>query len=110
MKTEEIINGNKLIAEFMGGVYETKEQPIPYFENIEFAGPYPSNEDLKYHTSWDWLMPVVRKIVELCCDSDNYDLFMSDHYTSILDTIPIAIIEDAYKVVVEFIEWYNAQQ
>ena len=51
-------------------------------------------------------MPVVRKIVEYCCD-ENVEAFMSDQYTSILDTVPLAVIEDAYKVVVEFIEYYN---
>ena len=124
MKTEQIITGNKLIAEFLWtdigpcGDDGEREYQVPddnrgifwslssYYEETGCA----RTSELYFHSSWDWLMPVVRKIVELCCNSDNDDLFMSDHYTSILDTIPIAIIEDAYKVVVEFIEWYNAQQ
>jgi hypothetical protein len=88
--------GNKLIAEFM-------DHPSKGLSSVI------AHSTLKYHTSWDWLMPVVRKIVELCCDQDNDYLFESDHYTSILDTVPVAIIEDVHKVVVEFIQWYNEQ-
>jgi len=85
-QTFDVEEGNKLIAEFMGGV------------------TYP---ELRYHFSWGWLMPVIRKIVELCIEDD--DLFMSDYYTSILETVPLAIIDESYKTVVEFIKWYNTQ-
>jgi len=87
---------NKLIAEFMG---------YPKVANDEDKRDY-LEDCVKYHTSWDWLMPVVRKIVKICCN-ENEDAFASDEYTSILETIPLARIEDSYKVVVEFIKWYN---
>jgi len=92
MKT---IESNKLIAEFMN------------WEENEHHWSIDGDKGLMYHNSWDWLMPVVRKIVELCCDQVNDHLFQSDQYTSILDTISIAIIDDAYKVVIEFITFYN---
>ena len=41
------MNNNKLIAEFMGYIYED-DILVP--------------EEPQYHTSWDWLMPVVSKI------------------------------------------------
>ena len=53
-KTQEVIEGNKLIAEFHGK-YNTKWHTI---------GAFPENQ-LKYHSSWDWLMPVVEKIESL---------------------------------------------
>ncbi len=105
------VEGNKLIASFMGhvlggtyympqhGRYECKYGTIDYVESFF------SNE-LEYHTSWDWLMPCVRKIVEYCCN-DSDAAFYSDQYTSILETVPLAVIEDSWKVVVEFIEWNN---
>jgi hypothetical protein len=52
-----------------------------------------------------------RKIVELCIKDGmdgNGDLFMSDYYTSLLETVPMAVIEDAHKVIYEFIVYYNA--
>lgn len=105
MKTTE---SNKLIAEFMGARFRHLENIDVHQYNFgRTDGSWKTNKDMKYHSSWDWLMPVVRKIVELCCDETNDDLFESDYYTSILETVSLAIIEDAYKVVVEFIKWYN---
>ena len=45
---------NKLIAEFMGGEKPERTSDLRHF--IE--------EHHNYHTSWDWLMPVIAKIVE----------------------------------------------
>ena len=105
MKEQGVIEGNKLIAEFMK--FPKHKNGTYYCDNNDPDGWY--HPETMHFFSWDWLMPVVRKIVELCCDQNNDDLFLSDHYTSILETIPLALIDDAYKVVVEFIEWYNEQ-
>tara|TARA_R110002126_G_scaffold233844_2_gene378001 strand:- start:41 stop:460 length:420 start_codon:yes stop_codon:yes gene_type:complete len=86
---------NKLIAEFMG------------WKPNEHHWCLNGDKDLQYHTSWDWLMPVVRKIVDICCNDDDDNLFLSDEYTSILDTVSCAVIQDSHKVVVEFIQDYN---
>lgn len=108
----EIIE-NKLIAEFMGvfidanGQYDLEGHCLELHSDRWNGDTCIEADQLLFHSSWDWLMPVVKKIVELCCDEGNDDLFLSDQYTSILDTISIAVIEDAYKVVVEFIKWYN---
>ena len=69
---------NKLIAEFMG---------------VE------SSLDLQYHTSWDWLMPVVREVlVSIEVDRLNYDTEELRYNTLDCD------IDGAYKEVVEFIK------
>lgn len=66
---ENIVENNKLIAEFMGlykgfHAFEYESGQIP-----EWAEKEESNTlfltDLKYHNSWDWLMPVVEKIGKL---------------------------------------------
>ena len=50
---------NQIIAEFMGIRYaenrNSHKSSDYYYEDIE----------LEYHTSWDWLMPVVEKIYQL---------------------------------------------
>ena len=56
------MNDNKLIAEFMGlsikeGVCYYTDVDDMFPMGIEVEEPY-----LPYHTSWDWLMPVVEKI------------------------------------------------
>jgi len=82
---------NKLIAEFMG--LETSDGC--YFEHLTKEG----NRELihhillKYHTSWDWLMPVVHNIKETDLDFDVLEIGLP--------------IYDVYKAVVEFIKDYN---
>ena len=65
MKTNEILNGNKLIAEFMGLSYCTKYQYEGWYKNHEHNYRICGFDGLKYHSSWDWLMPVVEKIEQL---------------------------------------------
>tara|TARA_R110001606_G_scaffold375719_1_gene534096 strand:- start:92 stop:388 length:297 start_codon:yes stop_codon:yes gene_type:complete len=89
---------NKLIAEFMGlapnecGVYQTKR------------GPY-HLENLSYHLSWDWLMPVIQKclIGEAEHSEDVSNLAIKNIYESICNQD----ISLAHKSVVEFINQYN---
>lgn len=54
---EQVIEGNKLIAEFMEFQYDRW-----LFDKQTLA-----IEDCGYHTSWDWLMPVVEKIEQHGC-------------------------------------------
>jgi len=66
--------------------------------------------DLKYHTSWDWLMPVVEKIESLSgttvlikrigCEIIMYGKTISKQTS---DTK----IEAVWLAVIEFIKWYN---
>jgi hypothetical protein len=51
----KIVEGNTLIHDWMG-----VKRMKPPFEH-EWIGQQKA-EDLRYHTSWDWLMPVVEKI------------------------------------------------
>ena len=56
MKNLLIMKENKLIAEFMGVVFHDDENQ--YYSS---DGMY-IDDTLKYHTSWNWLMPVIEKI------------------------------------------------
>jgi hypothetical protein len=95
-----IEESNKLIAEFMGVL---QHNSLIVIDGIPI---HVSNG--KYHTSWNWLMPVVRRIVDICIEDDDH--FLSDEYTSVLETVSLAVIEDSYKVVIEFIQYYNKQE
>ena len=48
-------NNNKLIAEFM-------QKGSKSLGIYDFDGCHYRLDELKFHTSWDWLMPVVMKI------------------------------------------------
>jgi len=85
---------------------------------IDVAYPIPT---LKYHSSWDWLMPVVEKI-EKTKNSDGYKyqvdiqnnhcLIESSNYSSSLDKRIYGEIKikAVWLAVVEFIHWYNKQK
>ena len=115
MKTTE--QKNRLIAEFMGYKFdiENKCEIIEDFDIVENIQTYETDggiriveggyvitrflaEQMRYHTSWDWLMPVVDKC---------YQEHMSKH---IAEAVMTCDIGKAYKVVVEFIEMYNNQK
>lgn len=68
MTQQEIIEGNKLIAEFMG--YDGVDCPnCKHTRDCNWLQcgltPHEKDEQLKYHSSWDWLMHVVEKIESL---------------------------------------------
>ena len=92
---------NKLIAEFMG--LECEEERFPKEGNLYWiGGDWVNTWNMKYHTSWDWLMPVVQKVSSLCdepCELDNmkHALLTGD-------------IESVYDDVVEFIKQYNDER
>lgn len=92
MNTNE---NNKLIANFM------------------FEETMPINQ-LKYHSSWDWLMPVVEKIE----NDKRYDVNILQYGTIICDNQIEIInnianisfdrkIEHTYDAIVQFIKEYN---
>ena len=132
---------NKLIAEFMGlkdcKIGDQKGKKYDYYLTEQFElikeveTTIESNwcevleeqdccfiEDLKFHSSWDWLMPVVEKIERL-----GYEVVISRiscNINGILDRKnPITSIvcgdiskkmDITYDSIVEFIKWYNKNE
>jgi len=76
---------NKLIAEFM----DLKSTGLSIYKE----------SDYKYHKSWDWLMPVVKKCF---CTGDN-----TFEWDSIMDAMWTCDIKIVHSVVVEFIKQNN---
>ena len=73
MEKEEILKGNKLIAKFMPNMVfiEPKNKDCKSYWRKLDADNLPMAEyikdGLRYHSSWDWLMPVVEKIEKSGC-------------------------------------------
>lgn len=117
MTQEQIVESNKMIADFMGmgAQFHLVEHPD--------TGEY---VEAQFHSSWDWLMPVVEKIETLkselggkygvyivsngCCIQDTkLDLdkgvgYFSQHYKTCREKSKLA---STYEAVVQFIKWYN---
>ncbi len=112
--------GNRLIAEFMGATpckdawgQDAMEHPDWYHEewSNNIMGYFETHSykfsDLKYHLSWDWLMPVIDKIEELgyivtivgtnCYIDGDHVAFRSKTYDK---------LQSAFETVIEFAEWY----
>ena len=79
------MNNNKLIAEFMG------------WKPNEHHWCLNGDKDLQYHTSWDWLIPVVNKI-EMECEGVPLQLIDVSFYDE---------IHEVYWAVIEFIKEHN---
>src|SRR5690554_741623 len=96
-----IQESNKLIAEFMGYEYrKTKDiesYSIPFKSNTNVIP-----ELLEFHSSWGWLMPVVRRCLLIA-----HNEMLNEWENSFADVFLSANIDTMYKEVVDFIKWYN---
>lgn len=126
MENDKLLEGNKLIAEFMGATVTSKNtctnygnMQIPYwaFERTDFdqvtLGAY------KYATSWDWLMPVVENINTMKAPGyrEKFDVVIWKNdchintYREVLfETFRYngeELISVVYRCVIQFITWYN---
>ena len=107
MKTTK---NNKLIAEFMGYKLmpcnrgKAWERPTlsSIHDDYKLHGVLHTGNELKFHKSWDWLMPVVNDIIN-SRDEQNLRLEFTDLNYALCTTN----IELVYKAVVEFITEYN---
>lgn len=120
----EILEGNKLIHKFMGGKWYSKRYPRNHgvggsMLDLSDNAPDIIIEKAKYHSSWDWLMPVKYKIDSI--DNHEYDVIIwrSDCHinnrTQLLFESSIlkgnkTLIEIVWGCIVEFIKWYNLNQ
>jgi hypothetical protein len=116
MTQEEIIAGNKLIAEFLGckllknGKYEITDHPYEIDSYIT-SSLFSSNdeyspENMCYDLSWDWQIPVFAplytKINEMMVDIGGV-ISLIDLSYAVLTNKPF----ESFKILIKGIEWYN---
>lgn len=126
---------NELIAKFMdlqrsNSIWSDDEHAYTMKFSDCFKKIVPS--EMKFHSSWDWLMPVIEKIAQHTYESYNEsngykDIIVHDRaYPRTFGMIDNegkwmvrinrqhleqenTLIEAAYKSVIEFIKWFNDQ-
>lgn len=91
MNTENITEQNRVIAEFEGFYKEWKQ-----IHPDELPA-----ENFYYHSSWDWLRPVIDKIF-------TYAIAYPEQVKKVIDMKIVVNISSAHQAVYDFIVWYNA--
>ena len=103
MKTQE---NNKLIAEFMGWELQDDSTDRWYGSYREPNGILHKNtnkEPLLFHTSWDWLIPVVQKLIDVYVSIDEQD------EQNLQQSVLYDKIDSVYQITLEIIEKYNSE-
>jgi len=113
--TQEQIEGNKIIAEFMEGslvkdhsiLDDDKGATWMRLKRYEVGkfGYYEIN-DLKFHSSFDWLMPVVEKIGKLS-PFTIYEKGMRISDAGVVCKLYDSLIENIWNAVILYIKFYN---
>jgi hypothetical protein len=121
MSNEEITEGNKLLAEFMKVTLEGNERNG--FWLVGEGVPQPFTQHLGYHSSWDWIWPVIDKInglgkaysfatfktyMSLTVEKSGnkmYKDFSFAHAEYI--TAEQTSKEAAFKLLTRFVKWHN---
>jgi hypothetical protein len=98
---------NQAICAFMGGY---KSNGYVWF----YVGPdgfeHESGSFLKYHSDWNWLMPVWYKFVDLRFTDPMQQFKHSELKTTIGYAILYGSIKIAHGNIFEGIQWLNKQQ
>lgn len=137
MIATKILEGNKLIAEFMGYKKTSEDKDFTFYEHPDKKGiiiqseynfkKFTTHELMEargfiFNRSWNWLMPVIDKIEGLFpivktqsyCQGIFYDFCIEiPKQLKLLDGRTFRIsgetkIESVWLVVIEFIKWYNS--
>ncbi len=98
---------NKLIAEFMGYeiIYRPNSNGFIEISDTELCDV----DDMEYHTSWDWLMPVVEQCLEKHNNLIDGRDVIDTPYSLIAQALQVVSLKETYNAVVEFIKEYNKQ-
>lgn len=113
---------NKLIAEFLGWEHKNLEPGTGILTGwyIDDRLYHPPNcGELRFHKSWDWLMPVILKIQEISAEQhDEFFISFTDEHGKPMTWVsinrnmwfsnkdPLLAI---YQTVVAFIKIYNSK-
>lgn len=99
----DINKDKRLIAEFVGFEWKSHSSFPEGGEYWQTTPPFPNgfwqDRDLKFDTSWDWLVPVVDKISGIA--------HPMAAQTVIAAQANLLNIDIAFRAVVNFVKWYK---
>lgn len=107
MNPQEIKEGNKRIKEMMGGTIKIEQEDV---KDIPLA--FLTVDDLKFHASWKWLMPVIINIEEEL----GYEVLIQGYTCKIKVDEETTFeeetenkMESVWRAVVSFLDWRENQ-
>ncbi len=116
MSNEKNIEGNKLIAKFADAEMPSYSKDgngnitscslrynnvrVDYIGNSAFGGTF------KFHSSWDWLIPICKKWEEIDI-SEELEIEYTELSEKLALNVSIYNIEISFEQLVENIKWYN---
>ena len=127
-ESSKLIAEYKFIVEFVGwkqalghdkGVYATPHVIWKLKDASAFSQTYHDKEwcaekehtldEMLFNSSWDWLMPVAKRIRNLWFTNANVDkdIYAGILWAEIFGCLGEVDIDKAYQAVVQFIEWYK---
>ncbi len=96
---------NRVIADFMDYLKLNKKKEDPYLYAMKHAYDY---GNLKYHSSWDWLIPVWEKLWYNCIVPMNLEKEWANiRGNRLARAILYGTIQEAHKEAFDAITWYN---
>lgn len=129
---KNIEENNRIIADsdLMGfeKIKSHKSFEYPHHYNVpnigNDVGGITFTRDLKFHESWDWLMPVYSKLLTLMWDDKGWCYFKPDQfkdyykgpneYIEFVEEFGLRLMRNApgesCEILVKMIKWYNEQK
>ena len=101
MRQEEILEYNRMCVNFLGWVYLSDfnyPQPIGFYDTEGVC----RGMELRFHSDWNWLMPVIEKILDISNETEDWEW-----YDRIIECIPYT--EDTAEMINKFLIFYNEQ-
>lgn len=102
---------NKLCANFLGGIYDSDVTKYWFHLPVKWEGVFaPTTNDLKFHSDWNWIMEVVKKIILLRNQINHKEVDAKVYRFQHMFLDEIIDIDFLVKEIWEFLNWYNEQK
>lgn len=91
----DTIEGNIIIATYIGKARNFDCETVYNINNELFH-----SDSLMFHSSWEWLMPVVKRIK----DSNEWDWWYSSDFEAMRNALLVVNIYDVWLACIDFIK------
>lgn len=107
MEQQQVIEGNRAIMEFLqlNKCTDKEHENNPCYWH-EADGEYLTASQTKYHSSWDWLMPSVKKAKELPIIKGRA-IEQMNYWEYVEDMLITLDINNVFNGLIRYITWYN---